>query len=58
MKYRSFLFLFVLFFGLVAVADIRMTGPEVTASATADPGRANVTSTESASYDLLVRSEN
>ncbi|MDD9974962.1 MAG: hypothetical protein OXU27_13195, partial [Candidatus Poribacteria bacterium] len=61
MKYRSFLFLFVLFFGLVAVADIRMTGPEVTASATADPGRANVvssgTSTQSASYDLIVKAE-
>ncbi|MDE0327318.1 MAG: hypothetical protein OXN27_25605 [Candidatus Poribacteria bacterium] len=57
MKYRSFLFLFVLFFALVAVADIRMTGPEVTASATADPGRANVTSTESASYDLKVEAE-
>ena len=67
MKYRSFLFLFVLFFPLVAGADIRMTGPEVSASATADPGRNNVVetydqqgnliSTQHASYDLLVQAE-
>ena len=67
MKYRSFLFLFVLFFTLVAVADIRMTGPRVSASATADPGRADVVKIydqqgnwlyeQYASYDLQVRAE-
>ncbi len=71
MRYRSFLFLFVLFFAgfaaLVSEADIRMTGPEVSASATADPGKENVVktydqngnllSTEKASYDLKVEAE-
>ncbi len=71
MRYRSFLFLLVLFFALVAAmateADIRMTGPEVSASATANPGKANVVevldqlgnviSTQDASYDLRVEAE-
>ncbi len=68
---RAFLFLLVLFFVLVAAiatqSDIRMTGPKVSASATADPGRAdvvevlhpsgNLISTQDASYDLLVKAE-
>lgn len=70
MRYRSFLFLFVLFFvvfATIASADIRMTGPTVSASATADPGRANVlqtldpqgniVETQDASYDLAVEAE-
>ncbi len=71
MKYRYFLF-FVFLAGLVHFvhADIRMSGPVVTPTATPDPGKADVvdvyefvnnrlkrTDTRQASYDLLVKAE-